>query len=64
MRKLFTLLLVAVVCSFTAGCASTDQTAASSGPDLDPDGNRVSTVPWGRPEKWESGGQLGSAMGQ
>ncbi|HSI87243.1 MAG: hypothetical protein ACAI35_20100 [Candidatus Methylacidiphilales bacterium] len=63
MRKALHFLILLVSFSFVVGCASTDQTASSSSPDLDPNGQRVSTTPWGRPEKWESGGQLGTAMG-
>lgn len=32
--------------------------------DGEEDPNRVSTIPWNRPENWESQGPLGSMMNQ
>ncbi len=51
MPRLLLLLAFALPVFFT-GCASTEQE----------DPNRVSTIPWNRPEKWEGGGPLGSMM--
>jgi hypothetical protein len=43
-------LLAAGVMAFS-GCASTEE-----------DPNRVSTIPWNRPERWEGQGPLGGMM--
>ena len=51
LRLLMFLLLPAG--ALLSGCASDDQPA---------DPNRVSTIPWNRPEKWESQGGLGGFM--
>ncbi|HET6408654.1 MAG TPA: hypothetical protein VFG14_12290 [Chthoniobacteraceae bacterium] len=40
---------------FLGGCASQD---------AEEDPNRVSTIPWNRPESWEGQGPLGSMMNQ
>jgi len=50
LRLLFVMLAVATL----AGCASTE-TAAD-------DPNRVSTIPWNRPERWEGAGPLGGML--
>jgi hypothetical protein len=52
MRSLFLILLLAGA-GLLGGCASGDKKE-------DPD--RVSTIPWNRPEKWESQGGLGGFM--
>jgi hypothetical protein len=52
MRSLFLLLMLAGA-GLLGGCASGDKKE-------DPD--RVSTIPWNRPEKWESQGGLGGFM--
>jgi hypothetical protein len=49
-RSLFLLLLLGL-CTLLSGCADTT---------ADPD--RVSTIPWNRPEKWEGQGALGGMM--
>jgi outer membrane biogenesis lipoprotein LolB len=41
----------------TAGC-STD--SAQSAQNVDANGDAVSSVPWNKPESWESQGQLGA----
>jgi len=45
---------------FQTGCASSATPPAAN--NIDADGNQVSSVPWNKPESWESQGQLG-AMG-
>ena len=49
MKRSLALLLLAIAASLLQGCASTESE--------DPD--RVSTIPWNRPEKWEGQGPLG-----
>lgn len=51
MRSLFFLLLLAGA-GLLGGCASSEKK----------DEDRVSTIPWNRPEKWESQGGLGGFM--
>ncbi len=55
MKRLLSAVLLAV-CLVTglAGCAGTEDTAASR--------PGVSTIPWNRPAKWEGGGVLGGQM--
>jgi hypothetical protein len=52
MRWIALAVLVGCACGL-GGCAS--------GEPEDP--NRVSTIPWNRPESWEGQGPLGSMMG-
>lgn len=49
MIRAFGLLMLAVLGVLLPGCGS----------DEPPDPNRVSTIPWNRPEKWEGQGPLG-----
>jgi hypothetical protein len=49
MVRLFALLFLGGMLMTLVGCA-TDESA---------DPNRVSTIPWNRPEKWEGQGPLG-----
>ncbi len=49
MKRSFAALLLVVAGIFLPGCASTE-------PE---DPNRVSTIPWNRPERWEGQGPLG-----
>jgi len=51
MGRLFALLLLALGAFTLGGCATGEE-----------DPNRVSTIPWNRPERWESQGPLGSMM--
>lgn len=51
MKKIVILLLPLL---FAAGCASDDQTTTSD--------QRVSTIPWNRPESWEGKGQVGGML--
>jgi hypothetical protein len=53
MGRAFVLLGLAAVSILVAGCASKEQ---------EDDPNRVSTIPWNRPESWESQGPLGGMM--
>ena len=55
------LLLLLLPVALLAGCASSD-TSTSAG-NVDANGNTVSSVPWNKPESWETGGQLGNAIG-
>jgi hypothetical protein len=50
------LLLLPVVLSL-AGC-SNNSTSPSAG-NVDANGQAVSSVPWNKPEQWETTGQLG-----
>lgn len=52
MGRLFAILLIALGALGLGGCASDEQD----------DPNRVSTIPWNRPERWESQGPLGGMM--
>lgn len=52
MSRLFAILLLACGTFGLGGCAS----------DEAEDPNRVSTIPWNRPERWESQGPLGGMM--
>jgi hypothetical protein len=49
MKRILAALLLIGATVFLPGCASTE-------PE---DPNRVSTIPWNRPEKWEGQGPLG-----
>jgi PBP1b-binding outer membrane lipoprotein LpoB len=62
MTRLRCLLLLLPVALFQVGCTSSD-TSPSAG-NVDASGNTVSSVPWNKPESWETSGQLGNAMGQ
>ena len=48
-------LVLAALVSAVAGCADTK--------DKPSEQNRVSTIPWNRPEKWEGTGALGGFSG-
>jgi hypothetical protein len=48
------LLLIALAACLLGGCAS----------DKPDDPTRVSTIPWNRPEQWESQGPMGGMMPQ
>jgi len=62
MIRLRLLVLLIPVALLQVGCASSD-TSPTAG-NVDASGNTVSSVPWNKPESWETGGQLGNAMGQ
>ena len=48
MRQILLLAFGMVVAGLLTGCASTN-----------PDGNNVSSMPWNRPQQWESGAPMG-----
>ena len=52
MVRFISLSLLAVGFLSLAGCASTEEE----------DPNRVSTIPWNRPERWEGQGPMGGMM--
>ena len=54
MVRIFGLLFAVAVMVFLSACAS----------DQPEDPNRVSTIPWNRPEKWEGQGPMGGMMNQ
>ena len=62
MRRLRLILLLLPAALLQVGCANTD-TSPSAG-NVDADGQTVSSVPWNKPESWETGGQLGGLTGQ
>jgi hypothetical protein len=57
MRSLRFLVLLAPTVLFLAGCSSAD-TSVENG-NVDANGQPVSSVPWNKPENWETQGQLG-----
>jgi PBP1b-binding outer membrane lipoprotein LpoB len=61
MTRLRCLLLLLPIAFIQVGCSSAD-TSPSAG-NVDANGNTVSSVPWNKPESWETQGQLGNAMG-
>ena len=54
-------LLVLLLPVILAGCSSA--TPAPSADNVDANGNTVSSVPWNKPESWETEGQLGGVSG-
>lgn len=52
MHRIALFLLLGIFAFAFSGCASTQ-------PE---DPNRVSTIPWNRPERWEGNGPLGSMV--
>jgi hypothetical protein len=52
MPRILGLLLAAAAVLFLSSCES----------DKPEDPNRVSTIPWNRPEKWEGQGPMGGMM--
>lgn len=56
-RVVFTVLGATIVLLGLGACADTEREADNAA--MLPDDQRVGTVPWSRPEKWESTGQLG-----
>ena len=57
MSRVRTFLLFVPVVFVLAGCADS-QTVPAAG-NVDSNGQPVSTVPWNKPESWETNGQLG-----
>ena len=60
MTRLRLLLILLPVALLQAGCAT--DTSPTAG-NIDASGNPVSSTPWNKPESWETGGQLGNAVG-
>jgi hypothetical protein len=61
MTRLRCLLFLFPIAFIQVGCSSAN-TSPSAG-NVDANGNTVSSVPWNKPESWETEGQLGNAMG-
>ena len=59
LRLRFFLLLLPVLLLQT-GCSSTQNQTATTPSNLDANGEAISSVPWNKPESWESQGQLGA----
>lgn len=59
MRRIL-LLLAACTVMFT-GCSSAPKKEESAKEDAD--GEKVSTLPWNKPEKWEKTGNIGGGAG-
>ena len=63
MRPLRLFLLLLVPAAFISTGCSTRDTNVSNG-NVDANGQTVSSVPWNKPEDWETSGQLGGMTGQ
>jgi len=61
MKRLRFFLLFLPVILFQTGCSNANPSPTSG--NLDSDGNQVSSVPWNKPESWETQGQLGGMAG-
>jgi hypothetical protein len=61
MSRLRLLLLLLPVVLLQTGCA--DSNTSPTAGNVDSSGQSVSSVPWNKPESWESGGQLGGMAG-
>ncbi len=61
MTRLRLLLLLLPAVLFQVGCTSTDTSPYGN---VDANGQTVSSVPWNKPETWETTGQLGGMSGQ
>ena len=61
MTRLRLLLLLLPLAFVQVGCSSADSSPSAG--NVGADGQTVSSVPWNKPESWETGGQLGNAMG-
>lgn len=67
-RRFLALMLLSAAAAGLVGCASSSN-SAYTGPGPAPssqttaDGDRVSSIPWNKPQRWESGGTMGSVMG-
>ncbi|HEY0257438.1 MAG TPA: hypothetical protein VGC39_08345 [Candidatus Methylacidiphilales bacterium] len=57
MTRVRTILLLLPLAFLVAGCSSSATVPTSQ--DVDSNGNAVSSVPWNKPESWETTGQLG-----
>lgn len=61
MSRLRLILLILPVVLFQTGCANSN--TSPSGGNVDANGQPVSSIPWNKPESWETTGQLGGMMG-
>jgi outer membrane biogenesis lipoprotein LolB len=61
MIRLRTLLLLVSAVLIQVGCSSSATVPANQ--DVDANGQPVSSVPWNKPESWETSGQLGGLDG-
>jgi PBP1b-binding outer membrane lipoprotein LpoB len=61
MTRIRSILLLLPLVLLQAGCSGSATPPAAQ--DVDANGQPVSSVPWNKPESWETTGQLGSAMG-
>jgi hypothetical protein len=61
MKRLLFCLFLLPVALVQGGCSSADSSPSAG--NVDANGQTVSSVPWNKPESWETGGQLGNAMG-
>jgi hypothetical protein len=62
MTRLRLLLLLLPVTLVQVACSDAD-TSPTAG-NIDSNGQQVSSVPWNKPEDWETSGQLGGLTGQ
>jgi hypothetical protein len=62
MKRLCLLLALLPVAWAQTACSSND-TSPTTG-NVDANGQQVSSVPWNKPESWETNGQLGGMTGQ
>jgi hypothetical protein len=62
MKRICLLLLLASITPMVSACSSAD-TSPTAG-NVDSNGNAVSSVPWNKPESWETNGQVGQALSQ
>ena len=60
MTRLRLLFLLLPVLLLQTGCSSSQSAAATTPSNLDAEGQPVSSVPWNKPESWETQGQLGA----
>jgi len=62
MIRLRLILFLLPVLLLQTGCSSSDpaSAAATAPSNLDANGQPVSSVPWNKPESWETQGQLGA----
>ena len=58
MKRLVLLLVLLPAALVQVACSNTD-TSPSAG-NVDANGQPVSSVPWNKPESWETSGQLGA----
>ncbi len=55
-KKIFLILLLTNTALFLVSCASSQETTGT-------ESDRVSNIPWNKPQSWEGGGALGGALG-